>query len=194
MDARRKQTSLKIWPGIFTIWHIYQWHFYQLAFLPVAFLPTGIFTNVIFTIWHFYQRHFYQLAFLPMTFLPSGIFTNGIFTIWHFYQWHFYRTPIKVPFKTNNSINSTMMALFLLVIVSKKDKQTKINMYFITMYHKFTKILKKHKKPPKWLLRTYLPIPAVGLTCIACFSPIFQSILNRFWWNFARTIFESHGN
>ena len=34
-------------------------------------------------------------------------------------------------------------------------------------------------------------IPAVRLTYIACFSPISQSILNRFWWNFARTIFES---
>ena len=31
-------------------------------------------------------------------------------------------------------------------------------------------------------------IPVVRLTCIACFSPISQSILNRFWWNFARTI------
>ena len=34
-------------------------------------------------------------------------------------------------------------------------------------------------------------IPAVRLTCIACFSQISQSILNRFRRNFARTIFES---
>ena len=39
-----------------------------------------------------------------------------------------------------------------------------------------------------------LAIPAVRLTCIACFSPISQSILTRFWWNFARTIFESRGD
>ena len=37
-------------------------------------------------------------------------------------------------------------------------------------------------------------IPTVRLTCIACFSPISQSILNRFWWNFPRTIFESRGD
>ena len=30
---------------------------------------------------------------------------------------------IKVPFKTNNFLNSTMMASFLPVIVSKKNKQ-----------------------------------------------------------------------
>ena len=36
--------------------------------------------------------------------------------------------------------------------------------------------------------------PAVRLTCIACLSPISQSILTRFWWNFARTIFESCGD
>ena len=45
---------------------------------------------------------------------------------------------IKVPFKTNNSFNSTMMASFLPVIVSKKNKQTKKNMSFIAVYHKFT--------------------------------------------------------
>ena len=38
------------------------------------------------------------------------------------------------------------------------------------------------------------PAPAVRLTCIACFSPISQSILNRFWCNLARTIFESRGD
>ena len=37
-------------------------------------------------------------------------------------------------------------------------------------------------------------IPAVRLTCIACFSPISQSILNRFLRNVARTIFESRGD
>ena len=31
----------------------------------------------------------------------------------------------------------------------------------------------------------------VRLTCIACFSPIAQSILNQISWNFARTLFES---
>ena len=35
------------------------------------------------------------------------------------------------------------------------------------------------------------PILAIRLTCIACFSPISRSILNRFLWNFARSIFES---
>ena len=49
-DARRKQTSMKIWRGIFIIWHIYQWHFYHLAFLPMSFLPSDIFTTGIFTI------------------------------------------------------------------------------------------------------------------------------------------------
>ena len=38
---------------------------------------------------------------------------------------------IKVPFKTNNAFNSTMMASFLLVIVSKKNKQTWKNMSFV---------------------------------------------------------------
>ena len=88
--ASRKQTSTKIWPGIFTNCHISQRHFYHLAFSPMSFLPSVIFTTGIFTIWHIYQWHFYHLAYLPMTFLPSGIFTNGIFTIWHFYYWHFY--------------------------------------------------------------------------------------------------------
>ena len=42
--------------------------------------------------------------------------------------------------------------------------------------------------------------PDVGLytrrqiTCIACSSPISQSIINRFWWTFARTILESRGD
>ena len=45
---------------------------------------------------------------------------------------------IKVPFKTNNSLNSTTIASFLPVIVSKKNKQTKKNMSFIAVYHKFT--------------------------------------------------------
>ena len=39
----------------------------------------------------------------------------------------------KVPFKTNNSFNSTMMASFLPVLVSKKNKQTKKNMSFIAV-------------------------------------------------------------
>ena len=34
------------------------------------------------------------------------------------------------------------------------------------------------------------PIPAVRLTCIACFSPISQSILNQFWWNFRKDYFR----
>ena len=49
---------------------------------------------------------------------------------------------IKVPFETNNSFNSSMimMASFLpvILIVSKKNKQTKKNMPFITVSHKFT--------------------------------------------------------
>ena len=90
-DARRKQTSIKIWPGIFTIWHIYQWHFYHLAFLPMSFLPSGIFTNDIFTFWHIYLWHFHHIAFLPMAFLPMTILPMA------FYQWHFYRTPASCP-------------------------------------------------------------------------------------------------
>ena len=41
------------------------------------------------------------------------------------------------------------MALFLPVIVSKKNKQTEKNMSFIAVYHKFIglQILKKHEKP-----------------------------------------------
>ena len=45
---------------------------------------------------------------------------------------------IKVLFKTNNAFNSTMMALFLPVIVNKKKKQTQKNMPFIAVFHKFT--------------------------------------------------------
>ena len=44
---------------------------------------------------------------------------------------------IKVPLKTNNTFNTTMMALFLLVIVSKRNKQTEKNMPFIAVSHKF---------------------------------------------------------
>ena len=43
---------------------------------------------------------------------------------------------IKVPFKTNNVFNSTMMALFLPAIVSKKKKkQREKNMYLIVVYN-----------------------------------------------------------
>ena len=45
---------------------------------------------------------------------------------------------IKVPFKTNNSFNFTMMASFLPVEVSKKNKQTQKNTSFIAVSHKFT--------------------------------------------------------
>ena len=45
---------------------------------------------------------------------------------------------IKVPFKTNNAFNSIMMASFLPVIVSKKNKQTTKNIPFIAMSHKLT--------------------------------------------------------
>ena len=38
----------------------------------------------------------------------------------------------------NYFFNSTMMASFLPVIVSKKNKQTEKNMYFIAVYHKLT--------------------------------------------------------
>ena len=44
----------------------------------------------------------------------------------------------KVPFKTNNAFNSTMMASFLPVIVSKRNKQTEKNMLLIPVSHKFT--------------------------------------------------------
>ena len=44
---------------------------------------------------------------------------------------------IKVQLKTNNFLNSTMMASFLPVIIVSK-KQTKKNMSFIAVYHKFT--------------------------------------------------------
>ena len=44
----------------------------------------------------------------------------------------------KVPFKTKNAFNSTMMASFLQVIVSKKNKQTEKIMSFIAVSHKFT--------------------------------------------------------
>ena len=54
---------------------------------------------------------------------------------------------IKVPFKTNNSFNSTMMASFLPLILSKKNKQTKKNMSFIAVYHiNPEKTPKKHQK------------------------------------------------
>ena len=39
------------------------------------------------------------------------------------------------------------MPSFLPVIVSKKNKQTEINMSFIAVYHKFHKSWKKHEKP-----------------------------------------------
>ena len=45
----------------------------------------------------------------------------------------------KVQFKTNNYNDSTIMASFLPVIVSKKNKQTEKNMSFIAVHHKFTK-------------------------------------------------------
>ena len=40
-------------------------------------------------------------------------------------KWEIPEQVIKVPFKKNNSFNSTMMALILPVMVSKKNKQTK---------------------------------------------------------------------
>ena len=45
---------------------------------------------------------------------------------------------IKVSFKENYFFNSTIMASFLPVIVSKKNKQTEKNISFIAVYHKFT--------------------------------------------------------
>ena len=42
---------------------------------------------------------------------------------------------IKVPFKTNTTFNSTMMAI-IPVIVNKK--KTEKNMPFIAVFHKFT--------------------------------------------------------
>ena len=57
----------------------------------------------------------------------------------------FYKSVIQ---KKYNFFISTMMALFLPVIVSKKNKQTEKNMSFIAVYHKFTQILKKTRKTP----------------------------------------------
>ena len=42
--------------------------------------------------------------------------------------------------------------------------------------------------------RTYHFVPEKIYICISCFLQISQSILNRFIWNFARTIFESCGD
>ena len=55
-----------------------------------------------------------------------------------YYWWEPPEKVIKVPFKANYFLNSTMMALFLQGIVSKKNKQTEKNMSFIAVYHKFT--------------------------------------------------------
>ena len=44
----------------------------------------------------------------------------------------------KSAFKTNNAFDSTMMASFLPVIVSKKNKQTEKNMSLIAVSHKLT--------------------------------------------------------
>ena len=64
-------------------------------------------------------------------------------------------------------------------------------LYLVT----FTFKLAKHKMATKMLRKPHIfYIPAVRLTCIACFSPISRSIINRFQWNFARTIFESRGD
>ena len=52
--------------------------------------------------------------------------------------------------------NSTMMASFLPVIVSKKYKQTKEKYVFYCSISQIHISKKKRKKPPKWLLqRTY---------------------------------------
>ena len=45
---------------------------------------------------------------------------------------------VKVPFRTNNVFNSTMMTTFLRLIVNKKNKKTVKNLSFIAVYHKFT--------------------------------------------------------
>ena len=44
---------------------------------------------------------------------------------------------IKVPFEIKNAFNSTMMASFLRVIVSKRNKQTEKTMPFLAVSHKF---------------------------------------------------------
>ena len=51
----------------------------------------------------------------------------------------------QVPFKTNKTFNFTMMASFLPVTVSKKNKQTEKNKPFIAVSHKLTLIQKKHE-------------------------------------------------
>ena len=69
---------------------------------------------------------------------------------------------MKVPFKTNNSFNSTMMASFLSVIVSKKNKQTEKNMTFIAVYHLITnshKMINPEKKHEKNIKMTGLNAP-----------------------------------
>ena len=48
--------------------------------------------------------------------------------------------------------------------------------------------------PGSCFIELELELLAVRLTCIACFSPISQSILNRFSWNFVRNIFESRAD
>ena len=72
---------------------------------------------------------------------------------------------IKMPFKTNNSFNSTMMASFLPVIVGKKNKQTKkiwLLLQCITNSHKSGK---KHLKNTKRKM-TPSDVPRRG-TCLA---------------------------
>ena len=68
---------------------------------------------------------------------------------------------IKVQFKTNNSFNSTMMASFLPVIVSKKNKQRKICLLLqcITNSHKSGKKHGKNTKMTSSDVPTYCPRP-----------------------------------
>ena len=75
---------------------------------------------------------------------------------------------IKVPFKTNNSFKSTIMALFLPVIVSKKNKQTKENMAFIACLSQI------HINPEKTQKNTRMTSSDVPIYSLKIFRPNFK--------------------
>ena len=62
----------------------------------------------------------------------------------------------KVPFKTNYAFNSTMMASFLPVIVSKENKQTKKYVFYCSVSQIHLNPEKKHEKSIKM---TFLNVP-----------------------------------
>ena len=102
--------------------------------IPTLFCPNGL-IDVIhnFLIWQWTESSLFRFFCIFLQKLKK----------WHMCKkiaQHHCEQVIKVPFKTNkiNSFNSTMMASFLPVIVSKNNKQTKTNMPFITVSHKLT--------------------------------------------------------